>query len=169
MYIITILKRIISPQLSASNLENSLTYNSALDFSKYTILFHYETNSLNPSHVTKIITEVYVHIVPIHFSTYNLKFRAFLISVQLRNITPAIQYNSKEQEQRNLMTYGMLYGTKRQKDTTFETWKVKSKVQNILCMTWEGLNNIRSCITLVSHQQCFYQFKTLDIYCSPWI
>jgi len=44
-------------------------------------------------------------------------FHAFLISVQLRNITPAIQYNSKEQEQRNLMTYGMLYGTKRQKDT----------------------------------------------------
>lgn len=53
MYIITILKWIISPQLSTSNLQNSLTYNSALDFSKYTILFHYETNSLNPSHVTK--------------------------------------------------------------------------------------------------------------------
>jgi len=51
----------------------------------------------------------------------------------------------------------------------FETWKVKSNVQNILCMSWEGLNNIRSCITLVSHQHCFYQFETLDIYCSPWI
>ena len=34
MQVITILKWIISPQLSASNLENSFTYNSALDFSK---------------------------------------------------------------------------------------------------------------------------------------
>jgi len=24
--------------------------------------------------------------------------------------------------------------------TTFKTWKVKSNIQNILCMTWEGLN-----------------------------
>jgi hypothetical protein len=52
-------------------------------------------------------------------------FRAFLISVQLRNITPAIQYYSKEQEQRNLMTYGMLYGTKRQKDNDVQNMEGK--------------------------------------------
>lgn len=66
-----------------------------------------------PPMLQKKITEVYVHIVHIHFfHSQSEVFCAFLISVPLRNITPAIQYNSKEQEQRNLMTYGMLYGTK---------------------------------------------------------